>query len=411
MNLYTGDVIMTKKEFENYRGKNVICDCCKSAIDARFVSYRMLRKDGTLRRCPLCDWVYRHEGVPKIAGFSEKQVMTALGFIIFQKSRYVNDLSDELCITLDDAIVLVKELHVGNKNFDVKTLCANCGAEVVKHISVYEKYEHLYCSRQCYWEHKKQITPRGLDNPESKRIKTSCTNCGKDILVIPYDYNKTNKFGDNHNFCSQECYWSYRRRYYVGCKAACYGIKFSEERLEKMKNTMIANARCSIRLNSGIQLVVNRILDESRICYTREYVVGYYAIDNYLNDYGLVIEVMGDYWHASPLKYNIDGYGINSAQRKTLQHDKQKSTYIRNHLGKNILYLWESDIKLHLNVCKQLISQYILTNGILDNYHSFNYCIENDTLKLIEDVVVPYQDMRVEEYKHLFVDNKCKSVS
>lgn len=45
-----------------------------------------------------------------------------------------------------------------------------------------------------------------------------------------------------------------------------------------------------------------------------------------------------------------------------------------------------------LDVCKKLIDKYITRNGILDNYHSFNYHLENDNLILNENIVIPYQD-------------------
>ncbi len=32
----------------------------------------------------------------------------------------------------------------------------------------------------------------------------------------------------------------------------------------------------------------------------------YYAVDNYLDKYNLIIEVMGDFWHCHPLKYTKD---------------------------------------------------------------------------------------------------------
>ena len=164
---------------------------------------------------------------------------------------------------------------------------------------------------------------------------------------------------------------------------------------------MIKNCRSAKRFDSKIQLLVNSILDKNNISYKREHVIKYYALDNYLTDSGLIIEVMGDYWHTSPLKYNENKYMINEMQQRGLQHDKQKHTYIKNHHNVEILYLWEHDIEQNLELCEALILEYIRKNGILENYHSFNWNYENETLYLNKDLIIPYQDMKTDEYRHL----------
>ena len=40
-----------------------------------------------------------------------------------------------------------------------------------------------------------------------------------------------------------------------------------------------------------------------------------------------------------------------------------------------------------------LIDKYIKQNGLLENYHSFNYHLENDDLILNDDIITPYQDI------------------
>lgn len=63
---------------------------------------------------------------------------------------------------------------------------------------------------------------------------------------------------------------------------------------------------------------INDVLDKNKIEYEREYVVRYYSVDNYLINSGLMIEVMGDYWHVSPLKYSNGSGIINKTQKKIL---------------------------------------------------------------------------------------------
>ena len=110
---------------------------------------------------------------------------------------------------------------------------------------------------------------------------------------------------------------------------------------------------------------------------------------------------MGDYWHTSPLRYNKDKYLISKLQQRGLQHDKQKHTYIRNHLNIEILYLWEYDIDNNPVMCEELIKLYIKRNGILPNYHSFNWKYSNDVLHLNKKTIIPYQDMKTDEYRNL----------
>ena len=52
-------------------------------------------------------------------------------------------------------------------------------------------------------------------------------------------------------------------------------------------------------------------------------------------------------------------------------------------------------------MCEALILKYINTNGKLENYHSFNWNYNNQILSLNEELIIPYQDMKTDKYKHL----------
>lgn len=139
------------------------------------------------------------------------------------------------------------------------------------------------------------------------------------------------------------------------------------------------------------QIITNDILDYLGISYENETPFKYYAVDNYLSDSNLVIEVMGDYWHSSPMLYTIDD--VSKTQRKIIRRDKAKRTYLQEHYAIPILYLWESDLSKREEVCKKLVRKYIQTNGILDNYHSFNYHIDDDgVLRLNSEIIIPLQE-------------------
>ena len=64
---------------------------------------------------------------------------------------------------------------------------------------------------------------------------------------------------------------------------------------------------------------------------------------------------MGNYWHVHPLRYNENKYLINEKQFGWIKKDKSKHTYIKNHTGIEILYLWETDIIKNPELWEQLI--------------------------------------------------------
>ena len=127
-----------------------------------------------------------------------------------------------------------------------------------------------------------------------------------------------------------------------------------------------------------------------------EYPVKYHSIDIFLIEYNLMIEIMGDYWHATPLKYNINN--LTKQQKKSIKQDKSKHTYVKKYENIEILYLWETDINKNIDLCWSLIDKYINNNGVLDNYHSFNYHLEdNNDLKLNDTLITPIQEIETKD--------------
>lgn len=133
---------------------------------------------------------------------------------------------------------------------------------------------------------------------------------------------------------------------------------------------------------SSVQAAINNLLDDMKISFEEEYDIKYYLVDCYLTDYHLMIEVQGDFWHCSPL-LNKNSVGI----KNNVVKDKRKHTYIKNKYGVEVLYLWEGDIRNNIGLCRKLIETYIASNGKLDNYHSFNYNMDEDgVLTLINNI-------------------------
>ena len=231
----------------------------------------------------------------------------------------------------------------------------------------------------------------GENNPNYKgKKKIICDNCQKEFERIPSLANLTNSKGENHNFCCKECYWKFRKKYYVGDKLYNTGIKMNKEFCEKVReNTLKQYCNGILNRQTLPQKKVNSILDRMGIKYINEKTFKYYSVDNYLTDYNLIIEVMGDYFHANPILYN-DDTKLNKMQKKDIIRDKRKNTYIRKYHNINILYLWESDINRNIIICEILIKEYIKNNGNLNDYNSFNFLLCNNVLKLKSKIINPY---------------------
>ena len=136
------------------------------------------------------------------------------------------------------------------------------------------------------------------------------------------------------------------------------------------------------------QIALNDMLDKLKINYENEHDCKYYAIDNFLIDYNLMIEVMGDYWHYSPIEFK--GKSPTAIQERTSRRDKVKHKYIYKYYGVEVLYLWETDILKDKEKCLLLINQYIKNNGVLKSYHSFNYSCIDGSLSLNNNIIEPF---------------------
>lgn len=181
----------------------------------------------------------------------------------------------------------------------------------------------------------------------------------------------------NH-FCSEEC----RKKWFANVyyQTEEYKEKSRLRAVEILKNNIPTT-------QTKPQIIINNLLEELGISYTNEKSIKYFSLDNYLDDYDLAIEVMGDFWHTNPIIYSEVTREI---QKKRIPKDKSKHTYVKNKYNYEILYLWENDIYNNLDVCKELIKKYIANNGILKDYNSFNYHIFDNELLLNDKIIYPY---------------------
>lgn len=265
------------------------------------------------------------------------------------------------------------------EKFEIRK-CQICGKEFeCSKISI-----QRFCSNKCNSEWQKTIV--GENNPAFKSVKIPCTYCGKDHYVKPYKLSIQEYF-----FCNEKC----RQDWYANVYSQTdeWREKKREEAIKILESGAISKTQ------SKPQQIVDSILEKNNISFEREKSVKYYCIDNYLVESKLMIEVMGDYWHSNPLKFSNK---INQIQYDRIPKDKAKHTYVKNQYNVEILYLWESDIYDSPNLCEKLILEYIKRNGKLCNYHSFNYCLnENGDLSIKDNLIIPYQDKNINEYKQL----------
>lgn len=294
------------------------------------------------------------------------------------------------------------------KKTGVYIQCEYCGKTVYKTLSQYKKRKQHFCSNKCQSLLKREITFEhrpceecGADMCISKRsskrfCSTECQNtwqlrntgfnnrrfqggyvkcgcCSKEFIVGKYVLDSNRK-----HFCSTLC----RQTWYstVWSQSEDWRTKSRERAVNLLKNNPAVT-------QTKPQIVVNEMLDDMNVAYRNEESYTYYSVDNYLPEFDLIIEVMGDYWHGSPLKYHNS---ISDKQRHTISRDKAKHTYLKNHYGIDILYLWESDILKRPEVCRELIQCYIECVGSLQDYHSFNYSIVNGELELNDTIIHPY---------------------
>lgn len=252
------------------------------------------------------------------------------------------------------------------------------------------------CSVECQHEwQSKNLRGKNANNynhsvSDNERIQ-ECDWCGKETPIrSPYQL-KQIKEENKKIFCSKECYrewyakeWSQSEEWRLECK----------ERAVKMLEDGTFD-----KTDTEPQIAINSLLDVMGIRYKNEYNCKYVSMDNYLLGHSLMIEVNGTFWHSDPRVYSEINY---QRQIDRIKNDKIKHTYILNNYNIEILYLWEEDIGKNIELCEKLILKYIESNGILDNYNSFNYHLdENGKIKLNDKIISPYMEYPIEKLNEI----------
>jgi hypothetical protein len=254
--------------------------------------------------------------------------------------------------------------------------------------------KQIYCSLDCLNERQKRDPYCcGEKNPNYRKDEPHeaiCEWCGETFKASPYKI-KSENFA---KFCSKKC----SRAYYSQVWSQQESWKESR-RLWAVE--MLESGKISKTL-SAPQVVINNLLNEMKINFINEKSFNFCAVDNYLTDYELVIEVMGTYWHCDNRKFDTVRY---KNQKNRIKLDKIKKSYFFNNFNTSILYLWEKDIMSNPDLCEKLIKSYIDNKGLLRNYNSMNYIIKDNELELSKDILIPYMDWDIEKLNEIVIDD------
>lgn len=270
---------------------------------------------------------------------------------------------------------------------EVEKVCHHCGKKYF--VKKSQEFNSRFCSMKCKNEWQTTEENYGKSNPCYKSIEANCALCGALIGIAPHKIGKSNR-----NFCSTTC----ARGYYSI-------IENRTEKQRKIDKSIGLNAIRHVKPTlTKPHMTIIRILNDNRIYFRIEELIKYYKLDVYLPNQNLGIEINGDYWHCNPLRFSEIKY---KSQFERISSDKSKNTYVKKKYGYNILYIWERDITRNLELCELLILKYIADGGVLENYNSFNYHVEDNKIVINDTIIKPFQEMPLSEYKHLLVFNNA----
>lgn len=300
-----------------------------------------------------------------------------------------------------------------NKSSDIWIKCDWCGKLICKSKWNYDKSKHHFCNIECrdkfvhkeHWEIRKcEVCGKEFECKKISKQRFCCIKCqGKWHGEQIKKEKKDSKTEVECEYCGKKFYvrpYRVRSTKHLTCSLDCKNKLFAEITSKTEEWSKIAQKNSSkSALSLGQtrpQLKINELLDSIGIQYINEYNITYYSVDNYLPEYNLFIEVMGDFWHCSPIKYDKP---LFQQQKNAIHRDRAKNTYIKNQYNLNVLYLWEKDINEDIELCKKLIIKFIQSKGVLENYNSFNYHLVGDKVVLNDNIIESYQEMDKEKRK------------
>jgi len=106
----------------------------------------------------------------------------------------------------------------------------------------------------------------------------------------------------------------------------------------KKKGSLLRHSKTKM---NGLETRFSKILIDIVVKFKSQYVLKDKIYDFYLPEYGILIEVDGDYYHCNPRKYPRGA--INKMQRKNIRNDNYKDSLAKA-WGFQLIRVWEYDI-------------------------------------------------------------------
>jgi very-short-patch-repair endonuclease/endogenous inhibitor of DNA gyrase (YacG/DUF329 family) len=225
--------------------------------------------------------------------------------------------------------------------------CEICGKEYGMPKCHSSRAKHHFCSRKCQGEW--MSTQTGKENPRYKHVEVTCYTCAKVFLRKPsrISYNK-------NNFCSRECLDLYLK---------------TDEAKEFNRNRMLETLSAYPRKTKPEKLI-QQCLKKSKISFEEQKIINKrFCVDFFIEDdnsKGIVVEVLGDYFHCNPDKYDEP---INKMQKQNLANDKRRYNYLTK-CGYAVFGIWEHEILENPKISLSQVFNYIQTSqtSLIDTF-------------------------------------------
>ncbi|PYE51651.1 hypothetical protein HUB98_06415 [Paenibacillus barcinonensis] len=197
--------------------------------------------------------------------------------------------------------------------------CDLCGTAIVRKPSMI--HDNNFCS----------VTCRSKWNSKTKKLHVK-----KECVICKNTYKVKNNQKDRNKCCSKKCLNIWISTVYSKTEEA-------QQHLIKggIKSTMLKNFS-----ETKPEKAVREYLDSNHVTYeTQKSMYDKFVVDFYLPKEKIVIEVLGDYWHANPTKYGKTDnlIPLTPKQERQINKDKARKAYLET-CGHKVIMAWECDI-------------------------------------------------------------------
>jgi len=249
----------------------------------------------------------------------------------------------------------------------IESHCKQCGVLFIK-----KHNRHFFCSDKC----------KSMYGSEHVIMKiVACSECGKEI-------ERPRKLGRQNFFCCRECESNFRMREADDVRTCKYCKKeFTCKKHDRLQFCSRACQICGMNKSPTVpHIKAMKIMEVLDVDFCIEKPIKRYSIDIFIDSMNIGIEILGKYWHCDHRIYDGPRY---EAQSDGIKKDKKKFEFLKS-CNIPILYIWEYDMEIDEDMCRELISRFVNSCGTLDNYHSMNYSFVEGELMLNENISIPY---------------------